>query len=110
MPASFEVSPLGPAPGCAACLVPGSVLGRPVTLDPQGPELIHGRNPSDPDFGGRTFTSDPGTPLVIVEPGPWYQPWETDVSFSMDAHSQYWGERSASLRNIAAIITDHDDR
>jgi pimeloyl-ACP methyl ester carboxylesterase len=53
-------------------LEPGSVLGQPVTLHPKAPDLIHGHNPSAPDFGGRTFTSDPGTPMVTVKPAPWY--------------------------------------
>ncbi|MFN2495302.1 MAG: alpha/beta hydrolase [Pseudonocardiaceae bacterium] len=90
-------------------LDPGSVLGRPLTLQPPAPELIHGRNPSDPDFGGRTFTSDPGTPVVTANPGSWYAPWETEIRFSMDAHSQYWDPHTASLDNITAIITDKDE-
>jgi len=88
---------------------PGSVLGQPFSLEPKAPELIHGPNPSAPDFGGRTFTSNPGTPVVAVQPGPWYQPWETEINFSADAHSQYWDKGSASLENMAAIITGKDE-
>ncbi|MGH3797075.1 MAG: alpha/beta hydrolase [Pseudonocardiaceae bacterium] len=84
---------------------PGSVLGQPLTLHPKAPDLIHGHNPSDPDFGGRTFTSDPGTPMITVKPAPWYEPWDTQIHFSADAHSQYWDKGSASLKNMTAIIT-----
>ncbi|MGH3977561.1 MAG: alpha/beta hydrolase [Pseudonocardiaceae bacterium] len=87
----------------------GDVLGPVGITDGEpGFDLVHGRNPSDPAFGGRRFTSDPGAPVVSVDPGPWYAPWETDVGFSMDAHSQYWDARSASLENMALIITDND--
>ncbi len=83
-----------------------------VMVNPNEPrvDLVHGRNPSAPDFGGRTFTSDPGTPIVEVERGPWYNPvFGTDVQFSLDAHSEYWEEGSASLKNMTAITTDNDD-
>jgi len=48
--------------------------------------LVHGRNPSEPEFGAREFTADPGDSLGT-------------------AHSQYWDPYSTSLRNMAYIIT-----
>lgn len=72
-------------------------------------DLIHGRNPSDPDFGGRTFTSDPGKPLVTWKEhsvGPFQLP--PTPQFHGDAHSQYWDEGSSSMDNMTAIITDKD--
>lgn len=75
--------------GCTTC---PTTSGRPSAnrWGRREAVLIHGHNPSDPGFGGRTFDSDPGTEIVTVDPGPWYAPWETDVRFSADAHSQYW--------------------
>jgi hypothetical protein len=51
-------------------------------------DLVHGNNPSDSDFGARTFTSDPGKPLTTAK-----------------AHSQYWDPYSSSLRNMTYVIT-----
>lgn len=51
-------------------------------------QLVHGRNPTEPEFGARTFTSDPGAPIATAK-----------------AHSQYWDPYSSSLRNMTYIIT-----
>jgi len=51
-------------------------------------QLVHGQNPTEPEFGARTFTSDPGEPLA-----------------TMKAHSQYWDPYSTSLRNMTYIVT-----
>lgn len=77
-------------------------------------DLIHGRNPSTEDFGGRTFTSGPGTPIVEwerreVSVGPVDIPLPPTARFSWEAHSQYWEQESPSLRNMTAIITGHHD-
>ncbi len=90
-------------------LDPGDVARSMITPDPEF-DLIHGHNPSADDFGGRTFTSDPGSPMEWqVQAGPWYRPWDVDVMFSTDAHSEYWEQRSSSLKNMTAIIIDQDD-
>jgi pimeloyl-ACP methyl ester carboxylesterase len=54
--------------------------------------LVHGTNPSEPEFGARTFRSDPGEPLR-----------------TMHAHSQYWDPYCASLRNLTYIATGHPE-
>ncbi|MFD3704566.1 alpha/beta hydrolase [Nocardia sp. NPDC058658] len=57
----------------------------------------HGEDPTEPEFGGQVFTSDPGTE------GPWY----TD-GYSGDSHGEYWKQKSASLINMGRIIAgDH---
>ncbi|APE34018.1 hypothetical protein BOX37_08575 [Nocardia mangyaensis] len=51
----------------------------------------HGEDPTESEFGGQVFTSDPGsrTPLV---------------GYSGASHSEYWEPGSASLVNIGQII------
>ncbi|WP_332845806.1 alpha/beta hydrolase [Amycolatopsis mongoliensis] len=56
-------------------------------------DIALGPDPTAPQFGGQTFTSAPGTA------GPWYT-----GGLSSDAHSQYWEDRSPSLRNFGLII------
>lgn len=51
-------------------------------------QLVHGRNPTTPEFGVQVFTSDPGSPVATGK-----------------AHSQYWDPYSSSLRNITYIVT-----
>ena len=53
--------------------------------------LVHGRNPTEPEFGANTFTSDPGEPMK-----------------TMKAHSQYWDPYSSSRRNMALIVVGRD--
>jgi len=53
---------------------------------------ILGRDPADPRFGGRVFTSDPGAPGTGISLG------------SDEVHSQYWELRNESLRNVGKII------
>lgn len=60
--------------------------------------LIHGENPNSAGFGGRMFTSDPGTPR-------W--DWQHPLSYSAQAHSDYWVQDSASRNNIALITVGH---
>ncbi|CAM3011823.1 alpha/beta fold hydrolase [Saccharomonospora xinjiangensis] len=57
------------------------------------PTFIHGRQPISDDFGAQVFTSDPGTD------GDWYT-----GGYSTEAHSEYWNQDSASLRNMATIV------
>jgi hypothetical protein len=55
-----------------------------------------GTNPATPAFGGNDFAADyvPGTPSSF------------DMSYflSFRAHTTYWSQGSASLRNMAAIV------
>ncbi|EHR61449.1 alpha/beta hydrolase [Saccharomonospora cyanea] len=57
------------------------------------PTFIHGPQPIGEDFGAEVFTSDPGTE------GDWYT-----GGYSTEAHSEYWNQDSASLRNMATIV------
>jgi uncharacterized protein YukE/pimeloyl-ACP methyl ester carboxylesterase len=57
------------------------------------PPFIHGPQPVGDDFGAEVFTSDPGTD------GEWYT-----GGYSTQAHSEYWNQDSASLRNMATIV------
>lgn len=57
------------------------------------PTFIHGPQPIGEDFGAEVFTSDPGTE------GDWYT-----GGYSTAAHSEYWNQDSASLRNMATIV------
>jgi uncharacterized protein YukE len=83
----------------------GDLVQAGLGLDPQV-DLVHGANPSRPEFGGQVFTSDPGEPIVRWT---WEGPWGLDVipvpHFSANAHSQYWDPGSASLENMGQIIT-----
>jgi len=84
----------------------GDLVRAGIGLDPDV-DLVHGANPSGPDFGGQVFHSDPGDPLVRWE-------WERHGPFGgipvpvphigANAHSQYWDPGSASLENIGQII------
>jgi pimeloyl-ACP methyl ester carboxylesterase len=58
------------------------------------PDLVHGNDPTDADFGARVFGSDPGTSM-------WSDP--------QAAHSEYWDKRTKSLRNFGYIIVDRPD-
>ncbi|WUJ12389.1 alpha/beta hydrolase family protein [Actinoplanes sp. NBC_00393] len=51
-----------------------------------------GENPANPGFGGRQFTSDPGS----------FNP--------VEAHSDYWDPNNPSRRNIAFIVTGQEGR
>ncbi|SFI95681.1 Alpha/beta hydrolase [Amycolatopsis sacchari] len=53
----------------------------------------HGPDPADPGFGGKVFTSDPGTE------GPWYE-----GGLSGAAHSEYWNPNNKALDNLGRII------
>ncbi|EHK86560.1 alpha/beta hydrolase [Saccharomonospora azurea SZMC 14600] len=57
------------------------------------PPFIHGPQPVGDDFGAHVFTSDAGTD------GDWYT-----GGYSTEAHSEYWNQDSASLRNMATIV------
>ncbi|MFC7446461.1 alpha/beta hydrolase [Rhodococcus daqingensis] len=52
---------------------------------------VHGLDPTDPDFGGRVFASNPGDPgpLLGTDPG---------------VHSEYWDLRNPSLEGMGQII------
>ncbi|MEU6644194.1 alpha/beta hydrolase [Saccharomonospora sp. NPDC046836] len=56
-------------------------------------DIAHGPDPTDPDFGGQVFTSDPGTEGPVYLGG-----------LSGAAHSEYWNLRSTSLTNMGRII------
>ncbi|KWW99107.1 hypothetical protein LI90_740 [Carbonactinospora thermoautotrophica] len=64
-------------------------------------DLIHGANPSKPEFGGRVFESAPGDPIVRWEENDWGVPVP---QFSAKAHSQYWDPYSPSLQKMGEII------
>lgn len=66
---------------------PRGITGSGDWLDPLGPD------PTDPEFGGRTFSSNPGTE------GPWYRD-----GLSSEAHSQYWDRGNQSLTSMGQII------
>ncbi|MFE7719534.1 alpha/beta hydrolase [Nocardia rhizosphaerihabitans] len=51
----------------------------------------HGEDPTEIEFGGQVFTSDPGTRTPVVE-------------YSGDSHSEYWEPGSTSLVNMGHII------
>ncbi|GAA2831936.1 alpha/beta hydrolase [Crossiella cryophila] len=63
----------------------GTGIGLP-TADPHGPD------PTLKGFGGKVFSSDPGTPGWL--PG----------GLGEAAHSEYWRRNSASLTNMGKII------
>ncbi|MFD4181070.1 alpha/beta hydrolase [Rhodococcus sp. NPDC058514] len=52
---------------------------------------VHGLDPTDPDFGGQVFASNPGEPgpLLGTNPG---------------VHSEYWDRRNPSLAGMGRII------
>lgn len=54
-------------------------------------QMWFGRNPTDPDFGGHVFTSDPGSP--------WHP---------IDAHNAYFDNGGAGLANLARIVVGGD--
>jgi hypothetical protein len=54
---------------------------------------ILGRDPADPRFGGRVFTSALGTPGTGVAIG------------SEAAHSEYWNTNNVALSNVGKIIS-----
>lgn len=57
-----------------------------------------GRDPTDHDFGGQVFASDPGSS------GPWYT-----FGYDPAAHSQYWDPGSKSLQGMGEIIAGHGE-
>ncbi len=59
-------------------------------LEIAGYDLVLGQDPTDADFGGRVFTSAPGT--------------DGFGGHSQAAHSEYWEDNNPSLRNIGLII------
>lgn len=61
--------------------------GKGDPLDPLGPD------PTDPEFGGKTFNASPGTK------GPWYT-----GGLSGDAHSEYWTRDNPALRGMGQVI------
>ncbi|GAB3372618.1 alpha/beta hydrolase [Amycolatopsis echigonensis] len=61
--------------------------GSGALLDPLGP------SPTDPEFGGKTFQSAPGTE------GSWWLDGN-----SSEAHSQYWDRGNQSLTSMGQII------
>jgi hypothetical protein len=63
-----------------AALAPATV---PWSLARPDDDLWHGRNPSDPSFGGRVFASDPSDPL--------------------HGHSDYWRYGNPALDTVARI-------
>ncbi|WP_141658664.1 alpha/beta hydrolase [Carbonactinospora thermoautotrophica] len=66
-------------------------------------DLIHGANPSSPEFGGRVFESDPGTPLVEWDWRGLGEPSPSKIN-PEGAHSEYWEQNSTSLKNIGRIV------
>ncbi|WP_415647476.1 alpha/beta hydrolase [Stackebrandtia soli] len=79
-------------------------------------EVAFGNNPSDEDFGGRRFASDPGTPLFETHTGQkTYDPMgpfgpsitlpTIDFEWKGGAHSDYWTDDNQSRDNIARIVT-----
>ncbi|KZB84656.1 alpha/beta hydrolase [Amycolatopsis regifaucium] len=59
-------------------------------LEIAGYDLVLGQDPTDAEFGGRVFTSAPGT--------------DGFGGYSRHAHSEYWEDNNPSLRNIGLII------
>jgi hypothetical protein len=84
--ANDPIQRLAPSPAQAArdaaigTVLPGSV---PWLLAQPDADLWHGRNPSDPSFGGRLFASDPSEPL--------------------HGHSDYWRYGNPALDGLARI-------
>ncbi|CAM3896654.1 alpha/beta hydrolase [Smaragdicoccus niigatensis] len=56
-----------------------------------------GADPTGADFGGTTFSSDPGTATRIAG-------FDT---YNPAAHSEYWTEHNAALQNMGSIIAGH---
>ena len=84
----------------------GDLVRAGVGLDPQV-DLVHGANPSSPEFGGQVFAADPGDPIVRWKwerHGPFGGIPVPVPHFSANAHSQYWDPGSASLENMGQII------
>ncbi|MGO1049740.1 alpha/beta hydrolase [Crossiella sp. CA198] len=78
----------GLPPGVPDPMVPGPVQPGPrLDIDPHGPD------PAGSGFGGKVFTSDPGTPGPSILGG-----------LSEAAHNEYWEENNKSLRNMGRII------
>jgi Alpha/beta hydrolase len=69
-------------------------LSNIVTFNEWGQPVdrIHGLDPTFQQFGAHAFASDPGTAGSM--PG----------GYSGEAHSQYWEDRNASLKNMGRII------
>ena len=62
--------------------------------------LVHGENPAGGGFGGRVFTSAPGTPQFS---------WENGFDF-VSAHLEYWEDGNPARTNMANIITGHPEK
>jgi hypothetical protein len=59
----------------------------------EDPYDVHGPDPTAGHFGAHVFASNPGTP------GEWYT-----GGYSGEAHSQYWDDGNAALKNMGSII------
>jgi hypothetical protein len=70
-------------------------FGVPAVLRPalgvESPLMWFGHNPTDPDFGGHVFASDPGSPLHPI-----------------DAHNAYFDNGGTGLANIGRIVVGGD--
>ncbi|WP_412540057.1 alpha/beta hydrolase [Longispora sp. K20-0274] len=65
----------------------GRAMGAPTSTDDvNNQHLINGRNPANPTFGGRIFTSAPGT------------------GSGSDVHNAYWHDGSPARDNLGRII------
>jgi len=65
----------------------------PTEITNPDPDLVHGNNPTDPDFGGRVFACDAGSQ------------WPPAAT-----HDEYWDVQSSSLRNFGYIVVGADHR
>ncbi|RVW08163.1 hypothetical protein EGT67_17280 [Prescottella agglutinans] len=52
---------------------------------------VHGLDPTDPDFGGQVFDSNPGEPGIVLGTNP-------------EVHSQYWDINNPALEGMGRII------
>jgi hypothetical protein len=66
----------------------------PTNVPNPDPDLAHGNDPTDADFGGHVFGSDAGTSM-------WRDP--------QAAHMEYWDPETKSLRNFGRIIAGRPD-
>lgn len=62
--------------------------------------LVHGENPAGKGFGGRVFTSGPGTPQFS---------WRNGVDLE-SAHLDYWEDGNPARTNMANIIAGHPEK
>lgn len=64
----------------------------PIVRPNPDPDLVHGNNPTDADFGGRVLASDPGSRWPPAS-----------------AHTEDWEPGSTSLENIGFIVAGRPD-